>query len=136
MQYHYAQLTEQITRTFYVVYRNLGRGFSERVYANALAIALERAGHRADQKVPVKVYYAGRAVGLYYADMIVDDLVVVEVQASAQLLKEQEAKLFNHLKAIPYEVGLLVNFGPAPEIKRKTFANRHKPNLPASLLKR
>lgn len=128
----YTELTEQITRAFYLVYNNLGPGFPDRVYANALTIALQKTGHKVDQKRPLQIYYEGQVVGEYRADLIVNDLVIVEVRTVPKLRKEHEAQILNYLRVIPYEVGLLLNFGPVPEIKRKTCANKHKPNLPSS----
>jgi GxxExxY protein len=128
----YTELAEQITRAFYVVYNNLGSGFQDTVYANALAVALQKTGHKVEQKRPIQIYYDGQVVGEYRPDLIVNDVVLVEVKAVPKLLKEYETELSNCLRAIPYEVALLVNFGPEPEIKRKSCANKHKPNLPKS----
>lgn len=70
--------------------------------------------------------YLGQTVGEYYADLIVNDLVIVEIKATKMLLKEHEAQLLNYLKATPYEVGLLLNFGPKPEQKRRSFDNTRR----------
>ena len=81
------------------------------------------------QQAEIKVYYAGVVVGEYYADLLVADAVIVEIKAVRALLKEHEAQLLNYLKATPYEVGLLLNFGPKPEIKRKVYDNERKGGL-------
>ena len=78
------------------------------------------------QQAEIKVYYAGVVVGEYYADLLVADAVIVEIKAARTLLAEHEAQLLNYLKATPYEVGLLLNFGPKPEIKRKVYDNERK----------
>jgi GxxExxY protein len=123
------QLTEQIIKGFYTVYRALGYGFLEKVYENSLAIELRKIKLEVVQQAGIKVYYAGVVVGEYYADLLVADAVIVEVKAVRALLKEHEAQLLNYLKATPYEVGLLLNFGPKPEIKRKVYDNERKGGL-------
>jgi GxxExxY protein len=123
------QLTEQIIKGFYTVYRALGYGFLEKVYENSLAIELRKMRLEVVQQAQIKVYYTGVAVGEYYADLLVADAVIVEIKAVRALLKEHEAQLLNYLKATPYEVGLLLNFGPKPEIKRKVYDNERKGGL-------
>jgi GxxExxY protein len=113
------QLTEQIIKGFYTVYRALGYGFLEKVKMRLEVV----------QQAEIKVYYAGVVVGEYYADLLVADAVIVEIKAVRALLKEHEAQLLNYLKATPYEVGLLLNFGPKPEIKRKVYDNERKGGL-------
>jgi GxxExxY protein len=122
-------LTEQIIKGFYTVYRALGYGFLEKVYENSLAIELRKMKLEVVQQAEIKVYYAGVVVGEYYADLLVADAVIVEIKALRALLKEHEAQLLNYLKATPYEVGLLLNFGPKPEIKRKVYDNERKGGL-------
>jgi GxxExxY protein len=122
-------LTEQIIKGFYTVYRALGYGFLEKVYENSLAIELRKMRLEVVQQAEIKVYYAGVVVGEYYADLLVADAVIVEIKAVHALLKEHEAQLLNYLKATPYEVGLLLNFGPKPEIKRKVYDNERKGGL-------
>ena len=129
MKYKHTDLTERIIAAFYAVYNSLGYGFLEKVYENALAIELRKMGFEVEQQHPIKVYYDEQIVGEYYADLIVAGRVIVELKATRQLLKEHEAQLLNYLKATPYEVGLLLNFGPKPEIKRRAFDNERKPNL-------
>ena len=93
------QLTEQIIKGFYTVYRALGYGFLEKVYENSLAIQLRKMRLEVVQQAEIKVYYAGVAVGEYYADLLVADAVIVEIKAVRALLKEHEAQLLNYLKA-------------------------------------
>jgi GxxExxY protein len=123
------QLTERIIKAFYTVYHALGYGFLEKVYENSLAIELRKMKLAVVQQAEIKVYYAGFVVGEYYADLLVADAVIVEVKAVRVLLAEHEAQLLNYLKATPYEVGLLLNFGPKPEIKRKVYDNERKGGL-------
>ena len=122
-------LTETIIGAFYTVYNTLGYGFLEKVYENALAIELRALGLKVEQQARIAVYYAGEVVGEYYADLLINDTVILELKATRTLASEHEAQLLNYLKATPYEVGLLLNFGPKPEIKRKTYDNDRKGDL-------
>jgi len=74
----------------------------------------------------IKVFYEGEVIGEYFADILVDNKVIVEIKAAKQLVEENEAQLLNYLKATDIEVGLLLNFGPKPEVKRKAFDNLRK----------
>ncbi len=124
--YEHSDITEQILAAFYTVYSTLGYGFLEKVYMNALKIELEKRGLKVHKEFGIKVRYAGQIVGEYFADLIVEDRVVVEVKAVKMLAQEHEAQLLNYLKATPYEVGLLLNFGPKPEQERRSFDNDRK----------
>jgi GxxExxY protein len=124
--YKHSEITEQILAAFYTVYNALGYGFLEKVYRNALHIELYRIGMAANPDEEIRVLYAGRSVGEYYADLVVANRVIVEVKATRTLLPEHEAQLLNYLKATPYEVGLLLNFGPQPQQKRRAFENSRK----------
>jgi len=120
------QLTNQIIRAFYRAYNGLGYGFLERVYENALVLELHAAGIQVAQQQPVKVYYRGTLVGDYYADLIINDAVIVELKAADVISVAHEAQLLNYLKATNIEVGLLLNFGPKPTFKRKILTNEKK----------
>jgi len=120
------ELTDRIIACFYKVYTNLGYGFLEKVYENAMLVELNKNGLEAISQYPVKVNYDGVSVGEYYADIIVEDKVIIELKASANLVPENILQLQNYLKATNIEVGLLLNFGKKPEIRRKTFHNNLK----------
>ncbi len=124
------EITSDIIAAFYTVYNALGYGFLEKVYENALAIELDQRRHRIKQQVPVQVFYASHAVGEYYADMLVDDKVIVELKAAEEIAKGHEAQLVNYLKATKIQVGLLLNFGPKPEFKRKIFTGNKSEKYP------
>ena len=126
LHYKHSKLTEQIIACFYTGYKTLGYGFLEKVYENALCIELSNHGLSVVQQRPISVRYANQIVGEYFADLVVEDLVLVEIKAVKTLLDEHEAQLLNYLKATPYEVGLLLNFGPKPEQKRRSFENNRK----------
>ena len=118
-------LTDLIIRAFYKVYNELGYGFLEKVYENALIIELNKLGLSVDQQVRVKVYYDKNAVGFYIADLLVESSVIVEIKAAESLGYDHECQLINYLKASKIEVGLLLNFGKKPSFKRKVFSKKN-----------
>ena len=122
----YKELTEKIIGIFYKVYNNLGYGFLEKVYENAIMIEFKKENISAVSQYAIKVFYQDEIVGEYFADILVNRKVIVEIKASKSLAIENEAQLLNYLKATDIEVGLLLNFGPKPEIKRKVFDNFRK----------
>lgn len=122
----HGMVTDAVIACFYSVYNSLGYGFLEKVYQNALLQELDKRGIPAEAQVPVTVLYDGRAVDEYYADILVDNKLIVELKATKVLMPEHEAQLLNYLKATEIEVGLLLNFGPKPEIKRKVLDNERK----------
>lgn len=120
------ELTGRIIKIFYKIYNELGYGFLESVYQNAFLVEL------ANEKLPVEsekrilVYYFGRPVGTFAADLIVADKVIIELKSKETLHSAHEAQLVNYLRATDIEVGLLFNFGKSPEFKRKYFSNQNK----------
>lgn len=120
-------VTEKILHAFYkIVYPQLGYGFLEKVYKNAMIIALTSLGMKVAPDVEIKVYFQNQLVGEYFADLVVNDVVIIELKAVSRLLPEHEAQLLNYLRATPYEVGLVLNFGPKPDFKRKAYDNHRK----------
>ena len=112
-------LTYQINGAIFEVSRTLGAGFLEKVYENALMIELQERGIKAECQVPIKVFYKKKTVGEYFADILVEDIVIIELKAVGHLGKLHEAQILNYLKATGIKVGLLVNFKhPKAEIKR------------------
>jgi GxxExxY protein len=126
LAYKYEDLTCRIIELFYKVYNGLGYGFLEKVYENALVIECRKAGLDAKPQAPIQVHYDQQIVGEYFIDLLIEKAVIVEIKAAKALSKEHEAQLLNYLKASEIEVGLLLNFGPKPEIKRKIFDNHRK----------
>ena len=124
--YKHKELTSQIIKAFYDVYNTLGYGFLERVYENALVIELRKQGLKVVPQAKIEVQYDGHVVGEYFADLLVEGKVIVEIKAARALSDKHEAQLLNYLKATRYEVGLLLNFGPKPQIKRKIYDNDQK----------
>ena len=115
------EITSDIINAFYHVYNTLGYGFLEKVYENALAKELAKRGHAIKQQVPIQVLYEGETVGEYFADILVDDKVILELKVAEEIAEAHEAQLINYLKATNTQVGLLLNFGPKAEFKRKIF---------------
>jgi len=124
--FKHKELTDKIINIFYRVYNKLGYGFLEKIYENAMMIELKREGILAVSQSPIKVFYDGEVIGEYYADILVDNKVIVEIKAAKRLVEENEAQLLNYLKATDIEVGLLLNFGTEPKVKRKPFDNKRK----------
>ncbi len=124
--FKHTDLTKRIINAFYKVYNTLGYGFLEKVYENAMSIELRKAGLQHIKQQPIKVYYDEENVGNYYADIIVEDKVIIELKAAEGLCNEHEAQLTNYLRATEIEVGLLLNFGKEPQLKRKVFSNEFK----------
>jgi GxxExxY protein len=124
MEYLHQDLSSEIIRCFYTVYNKLGYGFLEKVYENSLRIELENFGFKVEKQKPISVYYANQVVGDYYADLTVEDKIIVEIKAAESLRPEHEAQLINYLKATDFEIGLLLNFGKEPEIRRKIFTHK------------
>ena len=118
-------ITSKIIRAFYNVYNALGFGFLEKVYESAMIIELKKLNLHGRRQVPVKVYYDEKQVGDYFADIIVEDVVIVELKAAENLCEEHEAQLLNYLRATDIEYGLLLNFGKSPQIKRKVWTNNY-----------
>ncbi|ODS41145.1 MAG: GxxExxY protein [Candidatus Altiarchaeales archaeon WOR_SM1_79] len=123
------EITDKIINAYYKVYNTLGYGFLEKVYENALAIELRKSGLKVEQQKNIKVYYETEEVGDYYADLLVEGKVIIELKAAKTIAEDYEAQLVNYLKATTIEVGLLINFGKEPNFKRKIFENRFKKNL-------
>ncbi len=123
----HGDITEKILRAFFkIVYPQLGYGFLEKVYENALVIALRTMGLKVVQQARIEVHFQEQVVGEYFADLIVEDKVIVEIKVARAISKEHEAQLLNYLRATPYEVGLVLNFGPKPDFRRKAFDNARK----------
>lgn len=122
----YGDLTDKIISCFYDVYNTLGYGFLEKVYENAMKIELENRGLKVECQKPIQVHYQGIPVGEYYADMVINDLVIIELKACETLNPNHQYQLQNYLKATELEVGLLLNFGHEPKFARRVFTNPPK----------
>jgi GxxExxY protein len=118
--------TEEIIGLFFAVYNELGSGFLESVYRNALAVALDQRGIRNLREAPLEVFFRGARVGLFRADLLVNDCVVVEIKVAHALDRSHEAQLLNYLRASPIETGILLNFGRKATFRRLIYTNDRK----------
>ena len=125
-EFLHSALTSKIIKCFNAVYNTLSYGFLEKVYENSLLIELQLIGLKVESQKQIDVFYADEKVGVYFADLVVEDTVMVEIKASEALREENEYQLINYLKASNVEVGLLLNFGKSPAFKRKIFTNDYK----------
>jgi len=124
----YQDITDEIIHCFYQVYNSLGYGFLEKVYENALKYELEKKGLEVTQQKSIQVYYEEQIVGNYFADLLVENKIILELKAGEMedTLQNHELQLYNYLKATKYEVGLVLLFGKKPIVKRKIFTNDNK----------
>jgi GxxExxY protein len=127
-------LTKKIISCAYKVHNKLGAGFLEKVYENALRIELEKLGLKVKQQEPISIEYEGHVVGEYFADLWVDERVVVELKAAQTLAREHEIQLVNYLTATKINLGLLLNFGPSVQVKRKFREYKPKGSLMNSIM--
>ena len=122
----HSELTEQIIGLFYQVYNELGFGFLESVYENALAIALAEAGLSVEQQAPIPVSFRSRKVGDFRCDLLVEQSVILELKAVREIAPEHVAQVLNYLRATQVEVALILNFGEKATFKRLVFDNERK----------
>ncbi len=126
MELKHKGLTDQIIKAYYEVYNDMGYGFLEKVYQNSMYFELLDRGLKVEAQKSINVFRKGRLVGEYYADLIVNDVIILELKTAVQLLDAHEKQLINYLKATNIEVGLLFNFGTEPEFTRKLWDNSRK----------
>lgn len=125
-RYKHKELTEVIIGIFYEVYNELGFGFLEKIYEEAMARVLRAKGFEVKQQAPIPVWFRGEKIGFYEADLVVANLVLVELKACKGLDSSHESQLLHYLRATEIEVGLLLNFGPRPHVRRLIFTNERK----------
>lgn len=122
----HSDITEKIIGVFYDVYNELGYGFLESTYAAAMILALEQDGLSVARQVAVAVWFRGRKIGPYFADLIVERCVLLELKAARTIEPSHEAQLLHYLRATDIEIGLLLNFGLHPQFRRLIFDNERK----------
>ena len=120
-RYPHVDLSATVIGAFYETYNALGFGFLESVYENAFAIQLEHCGLRVERQRPITVRYRGNIVGDFRADLVVEERLLVEIKAASALLPVHEAQLINYLKGTGLQLGLLLNFGLRPQVRRRIF---------------
>jgi GxxExxY protein len=119
------EITDQIIKSFYKVYNKLGYGFLEKVYERSLIIELRKLGLECKSQEPMRVFYEEKEVGFYLADILVEDLIVIELKAAVAICEEHEFQLINYLRASEKEIGILLNVGKTPQFKRKIFSKQN-----------
>jgi GxxExxY protein len=127
--FRHVELTRRIIGVFLEVYRELGYGFLESVYRSAMTVALAEAGLNVEPEVELHARFRGRPIGTFRADLLVQGAVLVELKAARAIDSAHIAQLLNYLRCTVIEIGLLLNFGPTPKVRRLVFANERK--LPA-----
>ncbi len=116
------RVSKQVIGAFFDTYNELGYGFLESVYEGALAIRLYECGLRVERQAPISVRFHNHVVGEFRADLFVENCLLVEIKAARSLMEAHEAQLLNYLKATGLQVGLLLNFGPRAEFRRRVFS--------------
>lgn len=124
--YLHSDITGLIIKAYFKVYNSLGYGFLEKVYENAMAIELKKLGLTCEQQKPIEVFYENQVIGAYFADLIVNDLIIIELKAAETICQSHEAQLVNYLRACNIEVGLLLNFGKEPQHRRRVLTAEYK----------
>lgn len=119
----YSKETDIIIHSFYKVYNTLGYGFLEKVYENSLLLELQKNNLTVKQQYPINVFYYDKVVGEYFADLLINDKIILELKTAKKISQENEFQLINYLKATGFEIGLLLNFGEKAEFVRKIFTN-------------
>lgn len=120
------ELTGAILKLYYEVYNELGYGFLERVYQNALFYELKANGFKVEAQKRISVYYKNMVIGDYFADLIVNDSVILELKAVESLAKEHHYQIINYLRGTECEVGLVLNFGKKAQFMRRVYENYKK----------
>jgi GxxExxY protein len=120
------ELSQKVIGCFFNVYNKLGFGFAEKVYENALLIELRKAGLTGVKQKPITVYYDDEVVGDFYADIIVNDCIILELKVAEEIIDDHVGQLLNYLKATDIEVGYVLNFGQKAQFSRKIFGNYRK----------
>ena len=128
-KYKHSEITGLILKAFFKVYNTLGYGFLEKVYENSMLIELRKMGLECSNQLPIQVFYDDHVVGDYIADILVEEEVIVELKAIETLAPIHEAIVVNYLKGTELEVGLLLNFGPKPEYKRRVLTKEYLQSL-------
>jgi GxxExxY protein len=125
----HSELTGKILGAFFQLHKEMGFGYSEKVYQGALAVLLEELNLTVEEQRPIHVHYHGKVVADYFAEMIIDSVVLLELKSVEKLIAAYEARMLNYLKSTEIEVGLLLNFGPQAEFRRKIYDNSRKGSL-------
>ena len=122
----HAELTEQLIGIFFSTYNELGHGFLESVYEQAFSVVLAEKGIFFERQITIPVWFHGKQIGEFRADLLVDRRVLIELKTGRDIDPAWEKQLLNYLRATDVEVGLLFNFGPSAQFRRYAFENDRK----------
>jgi GxxExxY protein len=125
-EFRHLEITRQVVGVFFEVYGELGYGFLESVYRAAMTIALRDKGLRVAPELELQARFRGQSIGAFRADLLIEDVVVVELKAARGIDQSHVAQVLNYLRCTSLETGLILNFGPRPQIRRLAFANHRK----------
>jgi GxxExxY protein len=124
----YKDVTQQVIGAAFAVHTQLGGGFLEKVYENALVLELRQSGLNVRQQYPIPVFYKDERVGEYFADLLINESLICEIKAAVTLTREHELQLVNYLSATGFDTGLLINFGTSVTVRRKFRKYRNPVN--------
>jgi GxxExxY protein len=124
--YKHSELTDAIIGIFYDVYNELGFGFLESVYRKALQLALIEKGFSIEVEVPISVFFRGKKIGDFRADLVVNRRVLLELKTAEKIVRAHEAQVLNYLRSTMLELALILNFGPQPQVRRLLLDNSRK----------
>ena len=124
--FKHSELTEIIIGVFYEVYGELGHGFLESVYRNSMNLALRKKGLSVQAEAPIAVFFRGENVGDFRADLVVEGCILLELKTAETIVAAHEAQVLNYLRSTTLELGLILNFGPKPQIRRFLLDNERK----------
>jgi GxxExxY protein len=134
LQFRYRDITRRIVGVFFEVYGELGYGFLESIYRAAMTLALREAGLQVHPEFALHARFRGRAIGAFRADLLIEDVVLVELKAARGIDSAHIAQLLNYLRCTSLETGLILNFGPRPQIRRLIFTNDRKSRVRLDIL--
>jgi len=117
--YKYGEISNKIIQAFYHVYNEIGYGFENSIYINALDLAFNNLSLKSDKSQEIEILFNNEKVGIYCADLIVENKILIQVFNHEKLINNQDQKVYNQLKLSKYKVALILNFGIIPEFKRK-----------------
>jgi GxxExxY protein len=125
-RFRHHDLTDRVVGVFYDVYGELGYGFLESVYRTAMTMALREAGLRVTPEIKLQAQFRRQPIGWFRADLLIEDVVLIELKATREIDSTHIAQLLNYLRCTALETGLILNFGPRPQIRRLIFTNDRK----------
>ena len=122
----HGSISKSVLDEFFAVFKDLGPGLPESIYQEAMVRALHARGLRVEREVGLAVWFRGMLIGSFRADVIVEDVLLLELKAVPRIVEAHQAQVLTYLKVTDVEVGLLLNFGPQPDFRRVVYSNSRK----------